>query len=264
MNNAQRTSELKLLNFPKTDYAYFKLEINDSNSLPIQFERVGYYDYQSIDGLMTKTPMIITSQKDSNHVSYIHLKFDQTTHVERIHLNVSGAEFFYRLAHFKIKKTRTSRKGKKQVYYENLQSVYLNSNTENIFEIGPVNLNDLYLEIENGDDQPLKIDDVQTYVLKNYLVAELNPEMKYSLSFGNPKVRAPKYDLQHFANNIPLQLPTVSHAEIVNSSGKSANLQTDNGWLNNKWLIWSVIGVVGIVLAFISFSMIKEMNQREK
>jgi hypothetical protein len=264
MHNSQKTSELKLLNFPRTDYSYFKLEINDSNSLPIQFEQVGYYDYQSIDGLMTKTSMSIISHTDSASVSYLFLKFDHLTHLERIHVEIKGSAYYYRLAHFKVRKTRTTRKGKKQVYFENLSSVYLNSNTENIFEIGPINLSDLYLEIENGDDQPLLVESVQTYLLKNYLVAELDPTMQYQLAFGNPKIHSPKYDLQHFKNDIPKQLPTIAVGAIISNQKGKTNSELNNRWFDNKWLIWSVIGLVGIILAVISFSMIKEINQRDK
>ena len=261
MQNREQTRELKLLNFPKSDYSYFKLEINDTNSLPIQFEKVGYYDFQSIDGRMTVTPLNIASAKDSLSVSYLHLKSDSITRVERIRLQISGSDFYYRLIHFKQKKTRTTRKGKKQDYFENLGSFYLNSNTENIFNLGIVKIDDLYLEIENGDDQPLKIEQIEAYLLKNYLVAELDPNMPYTLAFGYPKMPSPKYDLQHFADNIPMDIPTISTSTLLRHADKATN--STNSWLDNKWLIWTVIGIVGLILGIISFSMIKEMGKKE-
>lgn len=263
LQNAQKTTELKLLDFPKSDYAYFKLEINDSNSLPIQFEKVGYYDYQSVAGLMSVTPMNIIALKDSTRISYVHLNLHSKTRVDRIRINVSGTEFYYRLAHFKLKKTRTTRKGKKQVYFEHIGSYYLNSNTENTFEINPINLQDLYMEIENGDDQPLRIDNVQTYLLKNYLVAELDPAISYTLAFGNTKIRTPKYDLQHFANNIPKDIPTLPSSNLISTTIEEKEIQS-NDWINNKWLVWTAIGIVGIILAFISLSMIKEMSNKNE
>ncbi len=262
MQNREQTTELKLLNFPKSDYSYFKLEINDSNSLPIQFEKVGYYDFQNTDGRMTVTPMPIISVKDSTRVTYIHLKNDSKTRVERIRIQVLGTESYYRLIHFKLKKSRTTRKGKKQIYYENIGSFYLNSNTENLFNIGQQNIQDLYLEIENGDDQPLQVEHVETYLLKNYMVAELDPSMAYSLVFGNPKVRAPKYDLRHFAENIPSDIPIIQTGKLLSPHTEKVD-ETSLSWLDNKWLIWTVIGGIGLVLGYISFSMIKEMNQKE-
>lgn len=262
MQNAKKTTDLKLLNFPKSDYAYFKLEVNDSNSLPIQFEKVGYYDYQNIDGSMTISSMSLFSVKDTNQVSHIHLTSEFPTRVERIRLHVTGPEHYYRQVHFKLKKTRVTRKGKKETYFEHLRSSFLNSNTENIFHIGPINLQDLYVEIENGDDQPLLLTEAETYFLKNYLVAELDPAMTYQLKFGNPKVRAPKYDLQHFVSQIPTNIPVIESGLIIRPPTNKKVAPTDS-ILDNKWLIWTVIGVVGVILAFISFSMIKEMSKEE-
>ena len=103
MHNSKNTTELKLLNFPLVDYSYFKLEVNDSNSLPIEFEKVGYYDYQSVNGLMTTTPLKIVSVRDSNKVTYAQLKFNSRTQTERIRVMVSGPEFYYRKIKFKVK-----------------------------------------------------------------------------------------------------------------------------------------------------------------
>ena len=263
MHNAKETTELKLLNFPKTDYAYYKLEINDSNSLPIQFEKIGYYDYQNVDGLMATIPLNVKSQKDSNQVSYVHLQFDQKTRFERIRIQITGAEFYYRSIHFKVKETRTNRKGKKQTYFQNIGSFKLNSNTENTFELGQHNLQDIYIEIENGDDQPLQMSQVEAYLLKNYMVAELDPAMHYQLMFGKAKMRIPQYDLRHFSNDIPKQIPTIETQNIVYLA-KAKSDKKSTSIFDNKWVVWLVIGIVGIVLAIISFSMIKEMGQREE
>ena len=263
MQNNQKTSELKVLNFPRTDYSYFKLEVNDSNSLPIQFEKVGYYDYQSIDGLMSTSPMRVISQKDSNQVSRIHLKFDQKTRINRIRVHVTGAEYYYRHIDFQVKKTRTSRKGKTQEYFESIGSGYLNSNSENIFEFQNYNLQDIYVKVRNGDDQPLQLEKVESYLLKSYLVAQLDPKMPYQLAFGNDEKQIPQYDIRHFAKDIPTQIPTLISGPIINHSN-TVTVSESIGILDNKWVIWTAIGVVGIVLAFISFSMIKEMNQKEE
>ena len=263
LHNSENTKELKLLNFPLVDYSYFKLEVNDSNSLPIQFEKVGYYDYQSVNGLMTNTPLKLVSLLDSNKVTYTHLKFDSRTRMERIRIMVSEPEFYYRKIHFKVKRTTTDRKGKIKVHWEYIGSYYLDSNSENIFNLGEKNLQNLYLEIENGDDRPVHIVGANSFLLKNYLVAELDSGMTYSLLFGNQKARSPKYDLRHFANNIPEKLPIVKMSELISKPTYSITTASMH-WYDNKYVIWAIIGALGIVLGFISFSMIKEMSQKER
>ena len=100
--------------------------------------------------------------------------------------------------------------------------------------------------------------------MKNYLVAELDSSYELPLSYLETlKARVPKYDLRHFANNIPKNLPTVKMSGLIEASTMPIKT-TSTQWLDNKYLIWTIIGIVGTVLAFISFSMIKEMGKKER
>lgn len=260
MKNEEETTELKILNFPLSDYAYFKLEINDNWRLPINILRVGYYDTEMVRGQSTQFDFVITEQKDSLKTSYIQLDLPDTTYIERLKLDVSGAEYYSRYTKVMVKRMYTNRKKKKVESYEFVGSFDLNSNSSNEFSFNGVATRTLYLEIDNKDNPPLKIERVTGSMLNQYVVAELEPGSKYSLNFGNDKLRVPQYDIVKFEDQIPENLSKLTHQEVVDIRPKPEEKQAGGIW-NNPYLIWVVIGGVGLVLVFISVKMIKEIGK---
>lgn len=264
MYSRKTTTELKILNFPLSDYAYFKLEVNDSNSLPIQFQKVGFYDYQSIQGQISSTELSVITKKDSNSTSYVHLQFPERTFVEDIRFTITGAEFYQRNARLKVKKRRRTKRKKMVTYYETIANFQFNSNSENIVHLRGLNIHDVYLEIDNGDDQALKIELAQATMFKQYLVANLESGSKYTLQFSDKKAHSPNYDLAHFTGNIPKEIPVIQTGQIISLQTENKRLTELDGLFGNKYMVWLVIGIVGIGLALVSFKMIKELGQREE
>jgi len=67
------TSEIQLMDFPLSDYAYFKIELDDTKSAPINILKIGYYDDYSEMGKYVQVPKCTVSQIDSNilHKNFI-------------------------------------------------------------------------------------------------------------------------------------------------------------------------------------------------
>src|SRR4051812_39086617 len=63
--STKETSEITILNFPLSNYEYYRLEINDKKSKPINIIKAGYYDYNSEKGKYTVLPPPLISQADS-------------------------------------------------------------------------------------------------------------------------------------------------------------------------------------------------------
>ena len=253
---------MKVLNFPLSDYKYFKLEINDNLKLPINILKVGYYDYQSVSGSEVVFDLPVVTQKDSNHITYLHVHMPEKMYFEQLQLNVSGADFYQRYASIMVKKYRLTKRKKKEYYYETIGSFSLNSNSANKRFIGEQSLTDLYIEIDNKDDQPLKVEKVSGSFLKRYIIAELDPKGKYVLKCGNKQLYPAQYDLVNFRASIPSGSPTIHHSSIISMSQGEGKKNGEEGIFDNVYVIWLVIGVVGAVLGFISFKMIKELGER--
>ncbi len=262
MASEEETTELKILNFPLSDYAYFKLEINDNWRLPINILKVGYYDTQKEEGLMTSFEDIGIDQNDSLKTSYVKLNLTKPIYLEKLHFEVSGAEYYSRNARVMVKRERLNRKKKKEIFYETIVSFHLNSNSGNEVKLGGRVVQEIYIEIENRDNQPLVVEKVSSTYLNKYMVAKLTPLLSYSIMFGDQELRSPDYDMAVFADQIPEDAMKISHQQIIPLLATEA-IQKEPGLLDNAYFIWSVIGLVGIFLAFISVKMIKEIGQKE-
>lgn len=262
MASEEETTELKILNFPLSDYAYFKLEINDNWKLPINILKVGYYDTQKEKGLMTSFEDIGVDQKDSLKTSYVKLNLTKLIYLEKLHFEVSGAEYYSRQARVMVKRERLNRKKKKEIFYETLASFDLNSNSENEVTLGGRALQEIYIEIENKDNQPLVVEKVRSSYLNKYMVAKLLPSLSYRIMFGDEELRSPDYDMAAFADQIPKDAVKIVHQQIIPLFA-AEEIEEEPSLFDNVYLVWSVIGLVGIFLAVISVKMIKEIGQKE-
>ncbi|MEP2026790.1 MAG: hypothetical protein ABJH98_05170 [Reichenbachiella sp.] len=259
MQSEEKTSEMKMLNFPLSDYGYFKLEINDNWKLPINILKVGYYDTQQVKGLSTRFNCPIISQRDSLKQSTIHIKFPEPRYLEELQLVLSGEEFYLRQAHVLVKREGVDRKKNKYEYFHSIGLFELNSNSENKMAFRGTVAQELQIQIDNRDNHPLKVESVSASYLNKYLVVELLPSMTYSMKLGDKSLVKPDYDLKAFASQIPANIPLISHGVIENIASIEDPVQ--KGFWNNKYLVWFVIAVVGFALIYISLKMVKEIGK---
>lgn len=261
MKSADETTELKILNFPLSDYAYFKLEIDDNWKLPINILQVGYYDTQRTKGLSTTFDCPVAEQKDSLKTTFLKLEFLEKKYVEKLRFEVSGADYYSRNTTVLIKKERLNKKKRTVTYFEKIGAFELNSNSLNEVTFRGISTDALYVEIDNKDNAPLKIERIEGAFLNRYLVAKLKAEAGYTLKFGDEMLRAPEYDMANFSDQIPRDAKRVIHGQIASLKATVDTKQAE-GPMDSPYLIWIVIGGVGIVLAFVSTKMIKEISQK--
>ncbi len=261
MQNNSETSELKILNFPLSDYAFFKLEIDDNWKLPINILKVGNYDYEQKKGISTSFECEDVIQNDSAKTTYLKLTFPERIYIDELQFDISGAEFYSRSVGVYVKNERLNRKKKTIYSYENIGLFNLNSNSSNSLTLDGLEVDELYLRIQNKDDAPLTIDGITAAHLNKYVVLELNPTSGYKMRGGDISVGKPDYDIVTFKSQLNIIPGYIDHSEIAVL--KSESPSAEPSIFDSGYVIWSVLGVVGIFLAFISFKMIKEMGNKE-
>jgi len=94
------TTEVKILNFPLSDYEYYKLEINDSASAPLNILSAGYYNTYAENGKYTAMPEVKFRQTDSSAVKQTFIRFAVPAPIlaDRISFEVSGPALYRRQA----------------------------------------------------------------------------------------------------------------------------------------------------------------------
>lgn len=286
---ARRTTSLIRFDFPLTDYKFYRFDFddwwwwwhNDHFQYPIFVVRAGYTEPTFIPEECLDLPVPAVTQTDSikRKQTYVHISFPDSQYVDHLQFFVStkkkGKDYYraaslYELADF-------TEKGKTIRREIPLSHTILASVNSNEISIGRKRVKELLLKIENGDDQPLIIDSVGAIQVKHYLVAELEKDNSYIIRFGNDSIGSPVYDMQYFKAKIPAEPPVVKpgprkdiHEKRITPSSmrgigpeKKAELKKDEGLFKDKRVIWGAIGVVVLLLGFMTTKMLKEMKKKE-
>ncbi len=255
------THEIKVLNFPNSNYEYYELLIEDYFDNPINILKAGYYDYSIETGKYSELPLPFIYQEDSssNKRSNININFAEKVYFDRLEFDIEGAEYYYRKASVYVKRT-TKKKRKVQTYHDHVINFEVGSFKENYVDFDRYAASKLHLNILNNDDKPLKIKSIKALLLNRYLTAELSPEHIYYLRFGENDVAAPIYDLEYFADSISLQQNAVKTQQI-----KQLTITDDSENEEGKipaYVIWLALGAIILILGYMSYKMLTEMQKK--
>ncbi|NEM96928.1 hypothetical protein [Pontibacter burrus] len=266
INNRASTAEVKLLDFPLSNYRYFRLQLNDSASAPLNILQAGYYDTYTEAGKHIEIPIREFTRKDSlsTKSSYIHVRFAHPVYPERLEFTISSPQLYYRHGQIILgapapEKRRRSKRRKQRQQPRPAVSFVLNSNAPAIVELPRQKLRELTIVIQNDDNQPLEITGLIALQLNRYLVAELSPDQEYTLLFGDSTAKAPAYELEYFQDSIPAKLPVVQTGELqqLQPVKKEKNK-------TSTILIWSAIAVVVAGLSYMTVKLLNEMDKKKQ
>lgn len=260
VNNTEETSEIKILDFPLTDYEYYSLRIDDSSSGPLNILSAGYYDTYSEAGKYTNVPLHFT-QADSAKQTRINIAFDQHQFIDKFELSVQGAPYYLRKGKL-YEKNEFVIKGKKKESFDLLQEVELSSFNSNVLYVSSIKTKQLLLVIENEDNPPLKVKDIKAYQLNRYLAAYLERGEQYSLMFGDSALRHPVYDLAYFQDSISTQTALILPKKIIAIDKEKA--VAASGFFSNKIIIWIAILAVVILLGIMSIKLLRDVKPGEE
>ncbi len=260
-SNKNATSEVKIVDFPLSNYRYFSLRISDSTSAPLNILSAGYFEVRNESGKYTSIPLhkIVKADSISEKNTYLHLYFDTLRVIDRLELAMKGVPFFRRKAFLYEKKERTLKKGKTEKYYDLLQEVELNSQKFTGIELPGSKSSDLLLVIENKDSPPLDVDFCNAYFLNRYLIAYLKANTQYVIKFGEERMAAADYDLAFFKDMVPSDAVELEMGAI--SIYPKDTVEPAFTFFTSKVFIWTAVVLVIGILGFMSIRLIKDTEK---
>src|SRR5688572_2846768 len=262
IDNKNQTSEIKIVDFPLSNYSYYLIQIDDSTSAPLNILSAGYYEVNSENGTYTELTSFKSTKADDDpksKQSFIRVTFDTTQVVDKFSIGMSGVPYFLRRASLAIKRERLNKKKEKEIYYELLYYFELSSKQPSILELPGIQVNEFLITIENDDNPSLNVATVKAYQLNRYLTAWLKKDIPYTVKLGEFEQRAPTYDIGFFKDSIPDQPQVLAMGPLTifkESQSQSRTLFT------NKSIIWIAIVVVIIVLGFMTLKMVGETSKK--
>jgi hypothetical protein len=259
---ADTTTVLKMLRFPSSNYRYYQLSFDDSTSLPLHINAVGYYNTKLIKTRVTSFPLELKHTSDSIKNSYYLLSTQDSSYLERLSFYVGGSEYFDRNAKIRAEKKPIRKRKIKTAKYSTLAKFNLKSDAANEVKINGNNFKQVELIINNQDDMPLSIDSVIGSFNNRYAVVKLEAGEHYKIYWGDKKAIKPKYDLVKFVSKIKPKA-TIKHLEIISITAKKKSVEKNTiEWWQSTTIIWMVIGLVGLLLGYVAFKMINEMGAK--
>jgi hypothetical protein len=269
----QTTSTVKIFDFPLSDYKYFKIEISDSASPALNILKAGYFDSYTEDAKYTEVPEPKLSQTDSIAIkeTYVKITFDEPYWVDKLYINVEGPHYYYRGCFIGTMHITTLKNGKIEKSFHPLTDGFtLSSNGNNTIHwpIHPQHnltdkLPDLYLQIINQDNPPLKVTEIKAYQITHNVIAYLQKGKPYKFVFGNDKATEPSYDLANFKDSISsVKTLSIGNIGLIAQSASKEETKTANSFFANKTVMWSALLVVLLILGAMSLKMIKEIGKK--
>ncbi len=261
LNESNDLKTSKTISFPKNNYKYIKIELDDKKTLPISVKSIGNDNFKTTFSELL--PINLASKKieeiKSEKLTKIHLFFNSEETLNQIKFTVTEPKFYRRNAIiYKIVNTKVKHK-----FIDKKIEIFafeLNSETQNTFILSDFHEKEFYIEIENNDNPPLIISDINFYQIPVFVIADLKANENYTITTGNKDAIAPNYDINNFKNSISGQLPIANIIEVVLPK-LNANTTTQKSFWSQPWFMWALISVGGLVVLYFTISLLKDLSK---
>jgi hypothetical protein len=242
---------MQSLSFPASSYRYLKILVDDKRKTPIKFLQAGIYTEYAKTLAYSPIPSLQYSRADSNHTTFINIKFNDNYQVNKLHLNISAPKYFKRnITIYQIIGD----------YKEAVSETELNS-TKNNDLLFSAKAGKLLLQISNGDNQPLTINGINAYQSDAYIISYLESNQSYRLLAGDSTALSPEYDLKFFADSIKNNIPTISHGAVVKNDMATQPEKPKTG-KDYTVAIWVAIAAALGLLLLLTLKMTKEVGKK--
>lgn len=249
----QNVDAMLLADFPRGNYKYYELKLENNQKSPLQIKRVGKISSSSIYGQVE--PLYLgkhLQQEDDKGKTIITFPAVEDTYL------VSRVEFILKTQSLYLRNASIS----DSLHYERA-SFELSSKGKNSFLLDDYPLQgSSRIEIDNKSNPPLTIDSIQFFALKRYLCAYLEKGKQYTIAIDNKQYSAPNYDIKHFQNDIAVDLPVVSTSNLHSKPQPKPEVkEREQMFIEKPVVLWSIIIVLGLFLTALCIRMVNKMNK---
>lgn len=245
------------ISLPKTNYSFYKIIINDSNSAPIVVSEISNSDnilkYNSDRVLISNFKLIFNKLNNDNIIEY---SSNYKYKIDEMKFKTLNKGLFQRnisiSSEYKVKKRIET------------QIVYQNILTDKNLEFKNLNLNgtNFKIKIDNGDNQPVDISNIEFYQYPIFLIAHLDSTQNYIINTSDKSAKAPIYDIVNFKDKIGTDLPILNTTDIEKVNAKLEN-SSSLKFYQHKWFMWTCLAIGVVVVFSVSISMINSMNKKD-
>tara|TARA_R110002167_G_scaffold118440_4_gene295012 strand:+ start:591 stop:1823 length:1233 start_codon:yes stop_codon:yes gene_type:complete len=255
IKNAQTFYQFTSVNFADSNYRFFRLLIKSKEKPDIK--TVSVSDTKFINGIYNGYDIktLTVSKNKQQQSTDIDIELYKKVPVSYIKLKVNASFDYYRPITLQyILDSIKTKKG--YLYnYRTLTEGTLNSVENNEFKFENTVAKKIKISIKNQDNQPLTINNVIVKGNVYELAVRFTQPAAYFLTYGNPFVYSPNYDIERFISEEPETMPalTLGPEQVIEKAEKSSRLPL----FENKIWLYGIIIVMILLLGWFSLKMMK-------
>jgi hypothetical protein len=257
ISNELTNYQFTKLTFPDSKYRYFRIIVK-SVEKPI-LKKASIIQQEIIPGTYKSYPVKIqnTISTNKNKETEIEFELPLKVPVSVLKINVSDSVDYYRPFEIKYLVDSTKTELGWRLNYVNLTSGILNSLEDNSFKFSVITAQKFKIVIKNNDNLPLKIASIEIQGYVHQLVVRFTEPAFYFLTYGSWVASSPRYDIEHFKDKIPDDLPAVELGteQVIE---KEEKLPVEPLFKNKVWL-WAIIILITVVLGWYSIKMMRNV-----
>ncbi len=260
MKNELTSFSFTTLSFPESKYRYYRIRINSSEDPKLLGATI--IQQETIPGKSNPVALQewrVTENKKTGDTE-IHIIFPEKRRIYQVSLDISSFYDYYRPITIKqIDSVRV--KTAPDTYQtvaraQTLNNQVLNSMEKAVFTFPGTTTSQLFLVIENGNNQPLSFENVEVRANEYSLIARFTEPASYYLAYGNERASAPIYDIVNFRNKIPDTPAAISIGEEMEQ--KQLVQEKSTPLFENSWWLWAVMIGLILLLGIFSINMIRK------
>jgi hypothetical protein len=210
--------QVLVLRTPRSDYRYLRLTLNDSLTAPMKVLGIGRFVPEQAPEAVHGPPVDLPfTRKDSARWTILRVASPNALLIERLAFTVQDTAPFLRTAELSAWRSAEVREGRRtrtERWRETMGTFTIQRRGGCAFSLMPARLDTFEIRIDNGDDLPLRISAVSAQCRQRVLLARLEPGMRYRVVSGQERLSPPRYDLAHFAEELPVPLDTMAHGSL--------------------------------------------------
>jgi hypothetical protein len=240
------------INFPESKYTFLRFAIKNNTALTLS--QVDFYQTKTTRGHFSEVSSTL-STKTIDKQSELFVQFEQPILLSRLSIAAAANQLFYRNVHIDWLYDSIVSETGTHYQYQSLYSGVTSSFKQDTLLFDPQVVSKIRVTIYNADNPPVQVNKILAWSPQVEVLTHLQPG-DYVLRYGNNKVFAPHYDLQHFVKELPDSLPQLQ----ISSELKPEQITKPEStpWFKNKLWMWGALAVIVAILGFFTMRMLRE------
>ena len=258
IRNAYADYRYTRIRFPRTRYRYYRLFFPVRSNPRLIVPNVVF---NTVEDGKTKQYNVakqkVTEKREAKQ-TVINVTLDHAVPVHRIKVNTGNDFDYYRPVEVEfVRDSVKTEKGWKYEYALLGQSMLSSLEDDEMEFLGNV-AKHIRITIDNHDNQPLSIENVEVRGYVHELVARFTDPAKYYLVYGGVDLDVPNYDIDYFVDKIPDTLSVVTAGEeVFMGMDGTADAVEGEPLITSKWWLWGLMCIVIAVLGWFTLKMMR-------